>query len=229
MQQYRNWNNVQAAGEFKPLKPGGYVLQIKATREETSRNGNPMLVIAFDIAEGEFKGYYNDLFAKNTAADRKWPNGGIHRIMLPVDNGTDEDNKQMSKLKGFVNAVAESNRNYNPNEYWNIDQLKGKLVGGLFRREEYENQKGERKWTTKLAWPCSVPRIKSGDFEIPEDRPLPEQSNNVVYGAFPQAPANSYPPNPYANAPIAQDDPFGGNQGFVPIDDALETDGPLPF
>lgn len=228
MQQYRNWNNVQAAGEFKPLKPGGYVLQIKAVREETSRNGNPMLVIAFDIAEGEFKGYYNDLFAKNTAADRKWPNGGIHRIMLPVDNGTDEDNKQMSKLKGFVNAVADSNRNYNPNEYWNIDQLKGKLVGGLFRREEYENQKGERKWTTKLAWPCSVPRIKSGDFEIPEDRPLPETTSNT-YGAFPQAPANSYPPNPYANAPIAQDDPFGGNQGFMAIDEALESDEPLPF
>lgn len=228
MQQYRNWNNVQAAGEFKPLKPGGYVLQIKAAREETSRNGNPMLVIAFDIAEGEFKGYYNDLFAKNTAADRKWPNGGIHRIMLPVDNGTDEDNKQMSKLKGFVNAVAESNRNYNPNEYWNIEQLKGKLVGGLFRREEYENQKGERKWTTKLAWPCSVPRIKSGDFEVPEDRPLPETTSNT-YGAFPQAPANSYPPNPYANAPIAQDDPFGGQQGFVPIDNEIEDDSDLPF
>lgn len=228
MQQYRNWNNVQAAGEFKPLKPGGYVLQIKATREETSRNGNPMLVIAFDIAEGEFKGYYNDLFAKNTAADRKWPNGGIHRIMLPVDNGTDEDNKQMSKLKGFVNAVAESNRNYNPNEYWNIDQLKGRLIGGLFRREEYENQKGERKWTTKLAWPCSVPRIKSGDFEVPEDRPLPENTSNT-YGGFPQAPANSYPPNPYANAPIAQDDPFGGNQGFIPIDNEIEGDEDLPF
>lgn len=223
MQQYRNWNNVQAAGEFKALKPGGYILQIKAAREEMSKNNNPMLVIAFDIAEGEFKGYYNDLFAKN----RKWPNGGVYRIMLPVDNGSEDDNKQMSKLKGFINAVAESNRNYNPNEYWNIEQLKGKLIGGLFRREEYENQKGERKWTTKLAWPCSVPRIKSGDFEVPEERPLPEQ-NNTGYGGFPQAPANSYPPNPYANSPIAQDDPFGGQQGFVPVDD-IESDEDLPF
>lgn len=224
MQQYKNWNNVQAAGEFKALKPGGYVLQIKGAREEVSQNNNPMLVIAFDIVEGEFKGYYNDLFAKNTAADKKWPNGGIHRVMLPKDDGSEEDNKKMSKLKGLVTALAESNRNYNPNEYWNIEQMKGKLIGGLFRREEYENQKGERKWTTKLAWTCSTVKIKNGDFEVPEERPLPEQDNNVVYVAFPQAPAN-----PYANSPIAQNDPFAGNQGFMPIDNELETEDDLPF
>lgn len=224
MQQYKNWNNVQAAGEFKALKPGGYVLQIKGAREEVSQNNNPMLVIAFDIVEGEFKGYYNDLFAKNTAADKKWPNGGIHRVMLPKDDGSEEDNKKMSKLKGLVTALAESNRNYNPNEYWNIEQMKGKLIGGLFRREEYENQKGERKWTTKLAWTCSTVKIKNGDFEVPEERPLPEQDNNVVYGAFPQAPAN-----PYASSPIAQDDPFAGNQGFMPIENEIEGDEDLPF
>lgn len=224
MQQYKNWNNVQAAGEFKALKPGGYVLQIKGAREEVSQNHNPMLVIAFDIVEGEFKGYYNDLFAKNTAADKKWPNGGIYRVMLPKDDGSEEDNKKMSKLKGLVTALAESNRNYNQNEYWNIEQMKCKLIGGLFRREEYENQKGERKWTTKLAWTCSTVKIKNGDFEVPEERPLPEQDNNVVYGAFPQAPANHY-----ASSPIAQDDPFAGNQGFMPIDNEIEGEEDLPF
>ena len=228
MQQYRNWNNVQAAGDFKALKPGGYVLQIKAVREEVSQNGNPMLVIAFDIAEGEFKGYYGDLFAKSTAQDKKWPNGGVHRVLLPKDNGSDDDNRTMSKLKGLITGLAESNRNYNPNEYWNIDQMKGRLIGGLFRKEEYENQKGERKWTTKLAWTISVPRIKTGDFEIPEDRPLPEDNGNN-YGGFPQAPANSYPPTPYANSPLAQDDPFSGSQGFMPIDNEIEGEEVLPF
>lgn len=223
MQQYKNWNNVQAAGEFKALKPGGYVLQIKAIREEMSKNNNPMLIIAFDIAEGEFKNYYGDLFAKDTAADKKWPNGGIHRVMLPKDDGSEEDNKKMSKLKGLVSDLAESNRNYNPNEYWNTEQMKGKLIGGLFRREEYENQKGERKWTTKLAWPCSTVKIKNGDFEVPEEKPLPEKDTNVVYGAFPQAPAN-----PFENSPIAQADPFAGTQqGFVPME--FETEEDLPF
>lgn len=224
MQQYKNWNNVQAAGEFKRLEAGGYVLKIKGAREEMSSNNNPMLVIAFDIEEGECKGYYGDIFAKDKAQNKKWPNNGTHRIMLPADDGSEEDNKKMSRLKGFFTAVAESNQNYNIDKYYDIKQLIGKLVGGLFRREEYETQTGERKWTTKLAWTCSASKIRNGEFTVPDEKPLPEKDNNVVYGAFPQAPAN-----PYANSPIAQADPFAGNQGFMPIDNDIEVEDDLPF
>ena len=129
----------------------------------------------------------------------------------------------MSRLKGFFTAVAESNQNYNIDKYYDIKQLIGKLVGGLFRREEYEPQTGERKWTTKLAWTCSASKIRNGEFTIPDEKPLPEK-DNVMYGAFPQAPAN-----PYASSPIAQDDPFAGNQGFMPIDNEIEGEEDLPF
>ncbi len=226
MKQYRNWDAVQAAGEFKKLEAGGYVIKIKAVREEMSKNNNPMLVIAFDIAEGDCKGYYNDIFTRDETPQKKWPNNGIHRIMLPADDGTEEDNKKMSRLKGFISAVAESNPNYNPNKYYDIAQLNNKLLGGIFRREEYETQTGERKWSTKLAWTCSVQKVRNGEFTVPEDKPLPEQ-NNVIYGGFPQAPTNSYSTNPYASSPLAQDDPFGSSQDFAEIDNI--SDEELPF
>lgn len=214
MQQYRNWDNVQAAGEFKRLEAGGYVLKIKAVKEETSRNGNQMLSIAFDIAEGERAGYYSDLFAKDNKPNKKWPNNGIHRIVLPTDDGSEEDNKKMSRLKGFINAVAESNRNYDPKKYYQLAQLNGKIVGGIFRREEYENQNGERKWTTKLAWTCSAQKIREGDFEVPADKPL--ETDSTGFSMFPPAPQNPYQ-GPTDNA------------GFMPIDDAIEGDEDLPF
>ena len=223
MQQFRNWDYIQVQGDYKKLEAGGYVLKIKGVREEMSQKNNPMLVVAFDIAEGECKDYYNDIFVKNTDKNKKWPNNGVHRIVLPEDNGTEEDNKKMSRLKGFITAVAESNKNYNPNMYYNINQLNGKYIGGIFRREEYATQTGERRWSTKLAWTCSVDKIRSGDFTVPKDKPLPVD-NNVAYGAFPQAPAN-----PYANSPIAQDNPFASGNVFIPIDIEIEGEDDLPF
>ena len=64
----------------------------------------------------------------------------------------------------------------NPNFKWNWDESKlvGLKFGGLFGKEEYENQvTGERKMTTKIRFIRTVEAVKSGKFEIPNDKMLP--------------------------------------------------------
>lgn len=202
MQQYKNWDNLPAAGEFQPLPADGYVLSIINAKEEMSkRTKSPMLVIAFDIADGRYRGYYRNLYNNRKNDQGKWL--GVYYITLPLDDGSESDNRKMSRLKGFINAVAESNDTYNAKRYFDIAQLKGKFVGGVFRREQYENKNGELKWSTKLAWTTSVDKIRIGEFTVPEDKYLQ------------QDPPSYFPPQ--------QQD------GFTPIDDEIEGDEDLPF
>lgn len=171
MKPIKNWDSVQAAGERKSLPAGGYVLKINGARVETSPGGWEMLVVAFDIVSGEYAGFYRKRFDADTRANRKWPNGGIFRIMLPVDRDEpDAYTRKAGRVKSFTNAVEMSNPGYVWS--WNEESLRGKMVGGLFGREEFETNDGKRAWSTKMRFACSVERINSGDFRIPEDRPL---------------------------------------------------------
>ena len=46
---------------FKQLPKGAYVIKILGAKEEEGNYG-PQVTIAFDIAEGEYKGFYQNQF-----------------------------------------------------------------------------------------------------------------------------------------------------------------------
>ena len=48
--------------EFKPLPKGGYICRVIKAEETQSSTGKPMLHIAFDIIEGDYTGYFMNLF-----------------------------------------------------------------------------------------------------------------------------------------------------------------------
>lgn len=147
------------------LTPGGHICRIQAVRvEKTKQTNKDMLVVAFDIAEGsEFDGYFKARYERACGFnnDAKWP--GVFRCTLLNGEG-----KTNGFFKGFIEAVEDSNPNYNFKATNGDEQaLKGKLVGFNFGEEEYErtdNQTGEIKKavSVKPAYAISVARVREG-------------------------------------------------------------------
>lgn len=168
MEKLEGYEEAQAlTGEYEVLEAGGYICKIRRANVEKSSTGKRMLVIAFDIAEGEHEGYYQRRYddLSKTNPNVKW--GGIYRQML-------EGEKATGYFKGMMTSIEKSNPNFKWD--WNEEKLEGLKFGGIFGREEYENQvTGERKMTTKIRFIRTVETIKTGKFEIPTDKMLPER------------------------------------------------------
>lgn len=81
------------------------------------KNGNSdVLVIAFDIAEGEQAGFYKRNYDSQTQEDKKWK--GVYRLYCPKDDGTDQDNWTKRRFKTVMEAFESSNEKY----HWNWDE-----------------------------------------------------------------------------------------------------------
>ena len=164
MEKPRDWDNVQEFTDYSPLPAGAYICKIIQVEETKSKSGTPMVQIGLDIAEGEQTEYYRKSFLSDTRTDKKW---GC------VVNQTTEDKDGGSSrgFKSFITSVERSNGNQPT--VWGASfckALKGKKVGGLFRREEYINSKGENKWNTKCYRFFSVDKL--AEQKIPADKPL---------------------------------------------------------
>lgn len=163
-----NWDKVEPNyGEAKRLKADGYICVILACKQEKSSSGKNMLVINFDIAEGDFKGFYMDRYKNaprdnNNPVEPKWQ--GKYYIVL-------EGEGYEGRLKAFTTSLEESNQGYTWD--WNEENLKGKLFGGIFREEEYIYN-GEVRSNVKLWQIRSVKTIREGNFEVPRKKEVPE-------------------------------------------------------
>lgn len=163
MEKTRGYDEVQGfTGEFERIKLGGQVCKVVSAKEEESSNGNKMLVLAFDIAEGDNKDFYKRRFDADTRTDKKW--SGVHRLML-----LDKEGNTNKFFKGFITSIEASNKNFKWE--WDETKLKGKLFGGIFGREEYE----PGKFATKIRFIRSANGIENAD--IPEDKLLTSATN----------------------------------------------------
>lgn len=167
-----NWDSVEPNyGERKTLKPGGYICQVIATAIEKSKNGNDMLVINFDIAEGDDKGYYMKRYKeapRTNGTEPKW--GGKYYIVIDVEG-------YEGRLKAFTTSLEESNPGYKWD--WNEENIKGKLMGGIFREEEYISN-GEIRTSCKLWQVRSVATIRSGEFEVPRKKEISDDEREKI-------------------------------------------------
>ena len=159
-------------GEFEVLEAGGYICKIINAKVEKSKTNKEMLVIAFDIAEGDHKDYFKKRFDNNTSLDKKWSTNGIYRQML-------EGEKAVGYLKGLMTSLEASNSNFKWE--WDESKLKGLSFGGIFGREQYEAFDGTLKFTTKLQFIRSVEKIKNRDFKIPDDKLLNKKQDEGEY------------------------------------------------
>lgn len=160
-----NWNEVKEFADRPKLPVGAYVCRVKKAVVHPNSFGE-QLCLVFDIVEGEYKGFFQNDFDSNTQENKKWK--GVLRLWLPKEDGSEKDGWTKSTLKGMVTAVEKSN-----NFVWNWDEasLAGKLIGILFRNEEWEYE-GKTGWNAKPFRAMSVDTVRSGDFNIPKDKPL---------------------------------------------------------
>lgn len=174
-----NWDKVEANfGEGKRLTAGGYICIVySAKQEESKTSGKKMLVINFDIADGEFKNFYLNKYKnaprnEQNPVEPKWQ--GKYYIVLEGDG-------YEGRLKAFTTSIEESNAGYIWD--WNEENLKGKLFGGIFREEEYIYN-GEVRCNAKLWQVRSTKTIKDGEFEIPRKKEVPEDAKESLNAPF---------------------------------------------
>ena len=171
-----DYDSVKAGGDFKVLPAGGYICRIIKAEETTSKNGNkPMLKVAFDIADGEYNGYFMDQFQGRRAAaenpqEVKWPFSGTKWVMF-----LDNEGKTNRDFKAFCTALEDSGTEVWVKDTLDASRLKDALVGIVFRREEHEYM-NQRSWRTVPFRFRSVKAIQDGDFTVPEDKALPVQT-----------------------------------------------------
>ena len=174
----KDYDTTTAFGqsEFKPLPADGYICRIFKVEEKQSRTGQPMLHIAFDITEGEYRGYFMNLFQarkknnEDPTREIKYPFEGQAWIMV---NDYEDPNKTSRKFKGFCTAVEDSGT-----EIWNLDgtlaldRLKDAEVGVIFQNTESEYN-GKTSWRA-IPWGFrSIESIATGDYFVPDEKPLP--------------------------------------------------------
>ena len=168
----KDYDNVKV-GERKILPAGGYVCRILKAEETESKAGKPMIKVAFDIAEGEFKGYFRDMFDSWKAGSDdpqsvKWPFTGTKWILLYNNEG--ETNRD---FKSFCTALEDSGTDVWKKDAFDAAGLKDAQLGIIFRREEHEYM-NTRSWRTVPVWFRSVDSVRGGDFTVPDDKPLPQ-------------------------------------------------------
>ena len=159
---------------FEQLPKGAYVVRIMNAVEEKNRNNDGShLTISFDIAEGEYEGFYSNQYMQNTNEDKKWSRDAIYYLTVPTD-GCQEYIWQ--NWNTFFADLEDSNNGFefagNPRE------LKNMLIGGKFRIEQNEYN-GNVYSHTRLQWTCVADDVRTGKAgKMPADK-LIEQAPPV--------------------------------------------------
>ena len=179
IQKPQNWENVQVMTDRVKLPVGAYVCRVKQVSVQNTGYGDQLAVL-FDIVEGEHKDYFSKDYNGNQNADRKWR--GVLRQWLPKDDGSDRDETTKRIFKGMVTAFENSNPSYHWD--WNEASLVNRTVGIMFRNEEWDYN-GKHGWAVRPFYAMSVDKVRSGDYSLPDDKPL----NNGNSNSFSTAPA----------------------------------------
>ena len=170
----KDFNEVQAYTGFTPLEPGGHILVIKKVEETTSKTGNkPMINIYFDTDKTDSQPeYFTQQYKSNSNPNKKWSNNAtIRQLVLDAEGATNRG------FKTFIEMVEKSNNGFKVQWGDNFcNCFKGKLVGGVFGREEYEKD-GAYKFATKHQSFRTVEDIKNG-VEVPADKLLNPSGHN---------------------------------------------------
>jgi hypothetical protein len=153
--------NVQEATDgFNRHPAGPYICKITSVEDIPDKE---YLKVRFDIAEGEFAGYYSS--GRDEHPDWGWY-GKYTKSYKPT---------ALPMFKRFCSAVSKSNGSYifdggaaNSNEA----TLIGKKIGLMFREEEYYGNDGNLK--TRLIVSSEFPVDKIGEQKTPSVKKVKE-------------------------------------------------------
>lgn len=167
MNKPNGYDEVKVGGDFTPVTLGGHHMIIKGVREEKSKTGKDMIVVAFDFADNDIQPkYFTELFENDIRPDKKWSATGTQWI-LTMD--AQDSSKTSRNFKSFITSFEKSN---DCEAVWGAKfcaQFKGKKIGGVFGEVE-EEYNGEVKKRHKLRWFCDDAKVD--DAAVPEPKLL---------------------------------------------------------
>ena len=165
-----NYDNVQAIGAFENIELGGHILVIKKVVETQSSTGKDMIKISLDTDRTDKQpNYYMNRWNNDKRDSKKW-GCVVNQLVL------DKDGNCSRGLKTFIEMVEKSNTGFKVQWGDNFAKcFEGKLIGGVFGREEYLNTYGESKFATKCTGFRTVQDVKEGKVEPPKDKLLAPQ------------------------------------------------------
>lgn len=178
MQQPKDFNEVQAFTGFEQLAAGGHICKIMNVEETKSKAGRDMIVIYLDTDRTDKQPeYFTQQYKSNQNPNKKWSNNAtVRQLVLDAEGATNRG------FKTFIDLVEKSNNGFKIQWGDNFAAcFKGKLVGGVFGREEYLNNYGESKFAVKFQSFRTIEDIKNG-VEVPADKLLNPSSNNSSNG-----------------------------------------------
>ena len=164
MRKISNWDEIKNTDEvvkFNNLEPGAYVCKILKVEDVEDKE---YLKMAFDIAEGDFKGYFKDLFDNDSRDDKKWSNSGI--LYRSYQKSAERF------FASFITAIEKSNDGYKWN--WDEQSLKNKVFVGNFREEEYISD-GELKSSIKIGEVRSLEAMKDNRIKPLEPKKVSKE------------------------------------------------------
>lgn len=170
MKPYTGYAPKASSSKPECLPAGIYSAVIKGARVEDTQYGQ-RLIIALDVADGEHKGHYQNLFDWETQngnfGSPKWK--GTLRIGVPTGDGSEKDSWTKRSFEGNIWAIEQSN----PGFTFDFDEKKltGLKVGINVRAKEWEYN-DMTGWTTEIGRLESLPEVLAGRVKPMKDRPL---------------------------------------------------------
>lgn len=162
-------------GEATKLEAGNYICKILGVKCENNKNGNPMLIVQFDIAEGDFKDYYKQSFEANKKVDNNTTFKGMY-----YQNMT---GSSLKFYKGVLTSIEKSNNiKIDGENGFDSNLLKDKVFLGRFGEEEYLGNDNQIKTITRLRFITSTDKK---DLPILDKKALKDsktlQNNDSFY------------------------------------------------
>lgn len=142
---------------FEILPKGAYVVKILNAKElKNKKETGSYLEIAFDIAEGEYKGFYMSQYENDTNEDKKYPADAYFRLTVPNANSQPFI---WSNWNSFFADLEDSNGGFVFSG--DVSALKYKIIGGKFHNEQSEFN-GKIYDHTRMRWTCVADDVRNG-------------------------------------------------------------------
>lgn len=183
MKPITNIADVQEAGDGngKRLPAGGYVVKYTHVNDDPKKE---YLYMEFDIAEGEYTGYFEELEERAGF----WA-GKCYRSYKE---------KALPMFKRMCSAVTKSNKRFifDGNEHADEKTLEGKLTGMVLGEEEYNGNDGSVKTRLYVVREMAADDIREGKYKVPELKKLDEEPAKADDG-FMNVPKNADEETPF--------------------------------
>lgn len=166
MKAFSGYEETQVYTEAKKLPVDGYVVEIQKA-EVVEYDWGDVLALSYDIAEGEYQGFFLEQWKENTQPDKKYK--GVFRLNIPKDDGSEKDEWSKRKFKTCATAIEESNTGYRWE--WEEQTLVKKKVGMIFQDKEWEYN-GKTGMSAQPYAMTTVEKIREGNFKIPKPKYL---------------------------------------------------------